>query len=113
MYKSWAGKYHEDMAKVNPKSKLNKVLTYRVISYTWPYVYGSLKKVTCPLYACTVLYCVTFHKVPEKHGLVTLYNRELAIVIPGSPENDWNRKKYNQPYHIQNDYMYILYIFQL
>ena len=32
------------------------MFTYREISYTWPCVSGTLYKVTCPVYACTVAY---------------------------------------------------------
>ena len=51
---------------------------YRVTSYTWPCVSGTLLTVTCPVYLCAVTYTgqVTFYKVPKTHGhvyLVMLY----------------------------------------
>ena len=39
-------------------------VTYKVTSYTWPCVSGTLQIVTCPVYAFTVAYTkqVTFNK---------------------------------------------------
>ena len=64
----------------------NLPFTYRVTSYTWPCVSGTLYKVTCSVYACTVAYTrqVTFYKVLEKHGhvsLVRLYIHKGLSVI--------------------------------
>ena len=46
----------------------NIAFYYRVTSYTWPCVSGSLLKVTCPVYPCSVTYIgqVTFYKIPEE-----------------------------------------------
>ena len=47
---------------------------YRVTSYIWPCVSGTVYKVTFPVFGCTVVYTeqVTFRKVPEQHGHVYL-----------------------------------------
>ena len=61
---------------------------YRVTSYTWPWAYGTLKNITCPVYASVYTWQVNFSKVPEKHGhvyLVGLYNNNNRKILKASP----------------------------
>ena len=58
-------------------------LLYRVTSYTWPCISGTLYKVTCPVYACRVSYTgqVTFYKVQKKHSHVYLVRLNYIITL--------------------------------
>ena len=39
-----------------PSSCPTTTISYRFTNYTWPCVFGTLYKVTCPVYACTGAY---------------------------------------------------------
>ena len=51
--------HHQDTGgvRIHPRSWRK----YRVTSYTWPCVSGTLYKVSCPVYACRVAYHWTSH----------------------------------------------------
>ena len=46
---------------------------YRVTSYTWPYVSGTLENVTCQVYT------FVFFRLPEKHGHVYLVGLNFVL----------------------------------